>query len=156
MIAMMMMMMTRLLLVKVVGCSGHWLSADFSIGSWIKGGWRAYWSAAGGFDHHNRDVEKHLGIYWSAAREQVVIITKNSRKKLLQSGLKCMQQYHVQKLECAFPILADLLAAARRISNLASLHFLRLSQTRRKIQDWKAQQQCERAKTHGGYWVQFG
>ena len=33
-----MMMMTMTLLVKVVGCSGHWLPADFSIGSWIKGG----------------------------------------------------------------------------------------------------------------------
>ena len=34
----MMMMNTMVLLVKVVSCSGHWLSADFSIGSWIKGG----------------------------------------------------------------------------------------------------------------------
>ena len=39
MMMMMAMMMTMMLqLVKVVVCSGHWLSADFSIGSWINGG----------------------------------------------------------------------------------------------------------------------
>ena len=48
MVMMMAMMMTMMLqLVKVVVCSGHWLSADFSIGSWINGGWRAYWSERG-------------------------------------------------------------------------------------------------------------
>ena len=48
MLVMMMMAMTMMLqLVKVVVCSGHWLSADFSIGSWINGGWRAYWSERG-------------------------------------------------------------------------------------------------------------
>ena len=45
MIAMAMTMMLQL--VKVVVCSGHWLSADFSIGRWINGGWRAYWSERG-------------------------------------------------------------------------------------------------------------
>ena len=39
MMLMLVMMMTMMLqLVKVVVCSGHWLSADFSIGSWINGG----------------------------------------------------------------------------------------------------------------------
>ena len=50
MLVMMMKAMTMtmmLQLVKVVVCSGHWLSADFSIGSWINAGWRAYWSERG-------------------------------------------------------------------------------------------------------------